>query len=750
MLDEFKDLPYYELKWPEDKLIKANISKIQTDSLVEEACKVVNSFLVGIYPSKVIGPGKVVESKEAVLFFNSVGDIIKVIKKTRLKANQVNVLCADNSTNRKKLKKVGQTIGDIPAEGDLHKMFTFCTRTSFLGTDFYSTNASTYVFANPDIDSLSIDISMDLPQIIGRQRLKQNPFRYDVTLFYTTLRVINDIKLFEAKVEDKINKTKIGLSLEKKGDSDEREFLLSKIDSSVRADNYKDDYVGIKTDINGNKAATLNTLVHISELRSWEVQQQTFKDGYTLLRSLQDEGYESIDSSLDNDYTKFYTNFNGTRSFETRMKLYCDFVNSFGDGQIKLFSFIPSKYHTYYFELGLERIRSVSYKEKDIKLLIALNNDMGKRIRSRLIGQLKIGDRRSLADLKELFKLIYNDLELKISPKASDINKYFTVKKVKMSDRKTDGYEILSYTIEVPEKVNCSVFDRIYKTDTSATMDINTVLGNIKSGFGGIKESIERIRECNDHEEQGRLKFLLLPVVCWSGTFSKKGREWMREYSSYLALDIDKLSQDKIKDYKEKLKTIPYVKAVFLSPSGSGLKAIVRHNNSDPGNHKELFDRIVKSIGLSDFDLSVSDLARGNYLSYDPDIYINPETEVFEFISNPDWEEIKEERIKKTYRRYGNDLGDNRILGCLDSYWSKDSSQYTVGNRHNSCLKQATKLFRCGISKEQTINYLIGSFETLPDIEIKGVVDYIYNTLEDEKFGIDRSTFKPLTDNEKN
>ena len=56
-------------------------------------------------------------------------------------------------------------------------MFTFCTEQFILGADFYSTNAEPFIFSDANIDSLAVDISLDLPQILlGRQRLIENPW----------------------------------------------------------------------------------------------------------------------------------------------------------------------------------------------------------------------------------------------------------------------------------------------------------------------------------------------------------------------------------------------------------------------------------------------------------------------------------------------------------------------------------------------------------------------------------------------
>lgn len=72
-------------------------------------------------------------------------------------------------------------------------MFTFCTRTVYLGADFYSLCARSFIFSDSNIDSLAVDISEDLPQILGRQRLliilgKFSHFYYRSTANYREMK----------------------------------------------------------------------------------------------------------------------------------------------------------------------------------------------------------------------------------------------------------------------------------------------------------------------------------------------------------------------------------------------------------------------------------------------------------------------------------------------------------------------------------------------------------------------------------
>ena len=154
----------------------------------------------GKYPMTITDDKKLVISTEAVFYFNSISEIIKLIHRLELSPDEVNIICANTKENQAKLNKLsrelkydpkkgkGFIIGRVPLKGEINKKYTFCTKTAYIGSDFYSTCASSYVFADPNIDSLALDISLDLPQIVGRQRNKNNPFKNNIIIFYKTLR----------------------------------------------------------------------------------------------------------------------------------------------------------------------------------------------------------------------------------------------------------------------------------------------------------------------------------------------------------------------------------------------------------------------------------------------------------------------------------------------------------------------------------------------------------------------------------
>ena len=248
-VDTFKNLPFYQIDWSETGCVENIIIQRKfASSLGSECIKIIKQYLEGKFPSTFTSDNKIVFSTEAVFYFNSISDIIRVINKTNLSPSQVNIICADDGNNDGKLKRIGHSIGKIPLKDEPNKMFTFCTKTAYIGSDFYSDNASSYVFADPNIKSLALDISLDLPQIVGRQRNRENPFKNNIVIFYKTKRK-DDKDLteeeFKKTQEERKDSTDTILTGFNKLSIKEQKEYIKKLRDSIEVSKYSDDYVSI-------------------------------------------------------------------------------------------------------------------------------------------------------------------------------------------------------------------------------------------------------------------------------------------------------------------------------------------------------------------------------------------------------------------------------------------------------------------------------------------------------------------------
>ena len=448
-MEEFRNLPYYELVWPSNKIIKPRITRIKTKSIYESVCKVIQNYKEGNFPKIVTPDGIVHESKEVVFFVNNVTMICNLLKKSSLIVDEVNVVCSNCKKNIDKLKKVKHKIGTIPLKGEPHKMFTFCTRTTYLGADFYSTCASTVIISDCNISSLSLDISLDLPQIIGRQRLSENIFRYEVTIFYKRLKDVYSKSEFNKYIDDKINQTNEIIQLFNSGNKIQKDSLVKNWRTIIKIDKYINNYIGI-SDKTGCLAN--NKLVLLSEIRAFEVQQINYRDDINVYNEL---SKVSTVNNIEEEVIKFLDQFNLLTTFKSSLKFFCEYP--FIDESIKVLILfrIPKEYQNYYYLLGPSRCKALGYQKSKLDEEIKKNTKSIKEDNSVLIQQIKvnfkIGKRYTLKEIKEKLREIYTTLHLSKTPKASDLEEFFEVKKTKITtdnDGIKDGYLIVKLKTE--------------------------------------------------------------------------------------------------------------------------------------------------------------------------------------------------------------------------------------------------------------------------------------------------------------
>ena len=99
-------------------------------------------------------------------------------------------------------------------------------------------------------------------------------------------------------------------------------------------------------------------------------------------------------------------------------------------------------------------------------------------------------------------------------------------------------------------------------------VDLYTALNRIKTGNQGrTKELIQKVRAGKkEHKKE-------LPVVMFSGKFSSRKDEGLTKHSNLIALDFDHVN---VQEVKTKLVQDQYVLAVWCSPSGDGVKALLK------------------------------------------------------------------------------------------------------------------------------------------------------------------------------
>lgn len=121
------------------------------------------------------------KSEEIYFFLNSVKEITHIISECKLTNDNCRVICANESNNQKKL-------GDIKISNSLSpsKQFNFITCKSFEGADFFSETGLCFVVSNVHVKHTLASIDIDIPQIAGRIRNRENPLKNTVIHIFNT------------------------------------------------------------------------------------------------------------------------------------------------------------------------------------------------------------------------------------------------------------------------------------------------------------------------------------------------------------------------------------------------------------------------------------------------------------------------------------------------------------------------------------------------------------------------------------
>jgi hypothetical protein len=267
-----------------------------------------------------------------------------------------------------------------------------------------------------------------------------------------------------------------------------------------------------------------------------------------------------------------------------------------------------------------------------------------------------------------------------------------------------------------------TIFKNIKETSTPFYRSLDFVLERIKTGKN--KDLIEGIRKETDKTERNNLK-KNLPAICFSGKFSKRSDDSLIEHSGYICLDFDGYeSIDDMMDAKALMSADDYVMSVFVSPSGNGLKVIVKIP-SDSVNHKKYFEALGQHFDSEYFDVTSKNVSRVCYESYDENIYVNMDSKVWDKVAEPTYRPVDKLKDRPTLPV----TDETKIIDILTKWWTKKFPM-VEGQRNNNVFVFASALNEYGINRSLA-EYILGQYSTssFPMSEIKQAIESAYRNV---------------------
>lgn len=439
--------------------------------------------------------------------------------------------------------------------------------------------------------------------------------------------------------------------------------------------------------------------------------------------------------------------------FDRKARMYCD-LHENTPLLLEECNFIERKYKDYYDALGREGFESSYWREDYIRQALApvpMKLLPRNEIAGRLMNVLKVGGEYTRSEVKEILRGIYHDLGIQGKPSASDITGYLICEEKTIRTKRTVKamFRIISHA---REKV--SLFSRITDVNQPKEYDVDKLLEIIRDGtYYHLKLKVEAVRSAGTKDEKNRKK-ALLPVVTWNGTFKSRHKNECTVYSSYTALDFDHIEPKDMPAFVRWLQGFPCVYACFVTPGGTGYKAIILHDNCEPLYHYDLYGQLVKLFDCPWIDKSTTDLARGNYLSYDPALWKNPNPIPFHFVPGTPEPVIPNTMTETVIRDVQGEpvlvrdeswvegflnqlsrqvISDDSIIRILRKAWNGKSLS---NGRNNTAMSYAGILCKAGVEPDKAKAFIE---ELIPGFDITEIVGYAYTH---NIFGCERMRYR--------
>jgi hypothetical protein len=161
---------------------------------------------------------------------------------------------------------------------------------------------------------------------------------------------------------------------------------------------------------------------------------------------------------------------------------------------------------------------------------------------------------------------------------------------------------------------------------SGVNVPVQTMLDGIRSGKW--EGQIKRLRAAPyDSDEFSKSKRTLPAFMLSATTNSGHKAADVKQHSGLLQLDVDHVGAEHAGSMRDLLGEDRHILAAWISPSGTGIKAIMRIP-ADVEQHKAAFEAAAEymreSYGLA-IDKACKDVCRLCFVSHDPDLVMNPD-----------------------------------------------------------------------------------------------------------------------------
>jgi hypothetical protein len=245
-----------------------------------------------------------------------------------------------------------------------------------------------------------------------------------------------------------------------------------------------------------------------------------------------------------------------------------------------------------------------------------------------------------------------------------------------------------------------SVFKDLLKSkDVPYIVDLEKIIQRIK--VGKSITIIDKVRNATNKKDADLIK-QKLPCILFAGEFSERNGNSLVNHSGLMCVDFDKYENDEVMlEHRAILERNPHFLLLFTSPSGKGIKGVVKIPEATKETHPKYFTAFQKEFDFDYWDKSCSNVDRVCYESYDPDIFVN--YDAIEFA--PNLIDVGYSVTEKTPLIPITD--EDKIIERIMAFdWKKD---FVEGERNAFIFDLAGMFCEYGVSQTTAENYIINN-----------------------------------------
>lgn len=222
-----------------------------------------------------------------------------------------------------------------------------------------------------------------------------------------------------------------------------------------------------------------------------------------------------------------------------------------------------------------------------------------------------------------------------------------------------------------------------------------------------LKPQIDLMRTFHDTDKSkyDELKHKL-PICLFTGRYSNFSNSGLIESSNLVVIDFDKIPSQDMSYQWSLITKDPYTFVAFVSPSGKGYKVVVKvKNNPNNTTHSEYLNALKAYYNSPYWDNNCFGISRACFLSSDPSIYINWESQIWtERVSLSPTPITPPSSVITPVKTYAPVSEYDKLINFLDGGF--DKFPMTPGNRHDSSFRRARELAEWGIPRDTAFRYL--------------------------------------------